>query len=148
MEEVFERYVTAGVARGCAGSSQVTVAAQPPCVANQPADGLPDIHLRPDFTLAIGGRLFLVGDIKWKRLAGSPLVTTDLYQVITYCTALGIKEGVLIYPGHRDRVWKYALARAPLSVEIRSLRVTGRREACTRSLDRLARSLRSKRGRH
>jgi 5-methylcytosine-specific restriction enzyme subunit McrC len=147
MEEVFERYVTAGVVRGCAGSSRVTVSAQPPYVANQPADDLPDIHLRPDFTLVAGGQPFLVGDIKWKRLAGSPLVTTDLYQVITYCTALGIKDGVLIYPGRRDRVWKYALARAPLTIEIRSLRVIGKREVCTRSLDRLARSLRSKRGR-
>jgi 5-methylcytosine-specific restriction enzyme subunit McrC len=145
MEEVFERYVTAGVARAFAGSSRVTVAVQPPFVANQPADGLPDIHLRPDFTLALSGRPFLVGDVKWKRLAGSPLVTRDLYQVITYCTALGVKRGLLVYPGRRECVWNYSLTGAPVSVEIRTLRVTGKRDSCARSLSRLVRSLRGKR---
>jgi 5-methylcytosine-specific restriction enzyme subunit McrC len=143
MEEVFERYVTAGVVRAFAGHSRVLVSVQPLFTANKSDASLPDIHLRPDFTIAAGDRPFLVGDAKWKNLAGSPLVTADLYQVITYCTALGVNRGVLVYPGRRDRVWNYSLARAPLSVEIRMLRVTAKRESCARSLRRLARSLRS-----
>jgi 5-methylcytosine-specific restriction enzyme subunit McrC len=142
MEKVFEHYVTTGVARACAGSSRVTVSSQPLVVANQPDAGLPDIHLRPDFTLVAGGRPFLVGDAKWKSLAVSPLVTADLYQVITYCTSLGIRRGLLVYPGHRNRVWNYSLARAPVSVQIRTLRVSGKRESCARSLRRLACSAR------
>ena len=107
-------------------------------LSSQPDAGLPDIQLRPDFTIAVDGRLALVGDAKWKRLAGSPLVTADLYQVITYCTALGnVERGLLVYPGRHDRVWKYRLARGRMSVEIRMLRVAGKRESCARSLRRL-----------
>jgi 5-methylcytosine-specific restriction enzyme subunit McrC len=138
MERVFEHYVTNGVARAYAARSDITVAVQPLIVANQPEVGLPDIQLRPDFTVAAGGRRFLVGDAKWKSLTGSPLVTTDLYQVISYCTALGIKRGLLIYPGNRDRAWNYSLAHAPVMVEIRTLRVRGKRESCARSLHCLA----------
>jgi 5-methylcytosine-specific restriction enzyme subunit McrC len=138
MEKVFERYVTNGMAGAYAASSDVTVSVQPLIVANQPDAGLPDIQLRPDFTVAAGGRRLLVGDAKWKRLAGSPLVTADLYQVISYCTALGVERGLLIYPGNRDRVWNYRLAHAPVTVEIRTLRVRGKRESCARSLHRLA----------
>lgn len=147
MEQVFERYVTAAVARAYAGSSRVTVSVQPLHVANQPNAGLPDLQLRPDFTIAHDGRLTLVGDAKWKSLATSPLVTADLYQMITYCTALGgVNRGLLVYPGCRDRVWNYRLVRGPLTVEIRALRVTGKRESCARSLRRLARALRNVKG--
>jgi 5-methylcytosine-specific restriction enzyme subunit McrC len=138
MEKIFERYVTTGLARAYAGSSPITVSVQPLVVANEPGEGLPDIQLRPDFTLADQGHRFLVGDAKWKNLAGSPLVTADLYQVISYCTALGITRGLLVYPGRRDRVWNYSLLHAPVSVEIRTLRVRGNRESCVRSLRRLA----------
>ncbi len=144
MEEVFERYVTAAVARALAGSSRITVSVQPLHVVNRSEANLPDIQLRPDFTIAVDGRLALVGDAKWKSLIGSPLVTADLYQVIAYCAALGgVKHGLLVYPGRRDRVWSYVLPRGSMSVEIRTLRVTGKREDCARSLRRLARSVRN-----
>ena len=144
MDKVFERYVTTGVARAYAGNPCFTVSVQPLLTGNRPAAGLPDIQLRPDFTVATGGRPFLVGDAKWKSLAGSPLVTTDLYQVLSYCTALGIKRGLLVYPGRRNRLWSYTLARAPISLAIRTLCVTGKRESCTRSLRSLVRSVRHK----
>jgi 5-methylcytosine-specific restriction enzyme subunit McrC len=142
MDRVFERYVTTGVARAYAGSARFTVSVQPLFTVNQPDACLADIHLRPDFTVAAAGRPFLAGDTKWKRLAGSPLVTPDLYQVLSYCTALGMKRGLLIYPGRRDRLWSYRLAHTPLSLEIRTLLVTGKRKSCSRSLRRLARSVR------
>lgn len=141
MDRVFERYITAGVAREYAGSAHLTVSVQPLLTINRPEPALPDIQLRPDFTIAASGRPILVGDAKWKNLVGPSLVTADLYQVLSYCTALGIKRGVLIYPGARDRLWSYSLARAPISLEVRTLCVTRSRESCTRSLTRLARSL-------
>jgi 5-methylcytosine-specific restriction enzyme subunit McrC len=139
MEKVFERYVTSGIARAYAASSDVAVSVQPLIVANQPDAGLPNIQLRPDFTVAAGGRRLLVGDAKWKSLVGSPLITADLYQVISYCTALGTERGLLVYPGNRDRVWNYSLVHAPVTVAIHTLRVRGKRESCARSLRCLAR---------
>jgi 5-methylcytosine-specific restriction enzyme subunit McrC len=142
MERVFERYVTRAVAGAFPPGGRYEVAAQPLHVANQPMAGQPDIHLRPDITIQSAGRPLVVVDAKWKRLKGTPLVTEDVYQVLAYCTALGVRRAMLVYPGRRDRAWQYRLAQAPVEVEIRTLRVTGSREACEDSLKKLGRHVR------
>ena len=73
------------------------------------------------------------------------MVTADLYQVLAYCTALGLGRGVLVYPGRRDRVWEYEFPHTPIRVAVHTLRVAGPRAACARSLRRLARALRPER---
>ncbi len=83
----------------------------------------------------------LVVDAKWKRPAGAP-AAADLYQMLAYCTALGIGRAVLVYPGRRDRVRRYPLLNAPVCVEARTLRVVGDAAACRRSFRRLGRALR------
>jgi 5-methylcytosine-specific restriction enzyme subunit McrC len=142
MEHVFERYVTQGVAGAFPEAGQYGVSVQPHHTANRPVPGQPDISLRPDLTVDRAGRPVLVVDAKWKGLAGSPLVTPDLYQVLAYCTALGVKRALLVYPGRHDREWVYALAREPVRLDIRTLRVSGSPEACARSLRRLRRAVR------
>src|SRR5207253_9336450 len=107
MERVFEGYVTRGIVESFAGLGRYRVDVQPRHVANRPVAGQPDIHLRPDVVLSRDGRAQVVVDAKWKDLAGSPLMTDDVYQVLAYCTALGVGRGVLVYPGRRDRAWEY-----------------------------------------
>ncbi len=97
--------------------------------------------MRPDLLLEKDGRPILVLDAKWKRLAGTPLVTADVYQMLAYCTALGVTRAVLVYPGSRDRAWTYQLARSPVGVAVRTLRVRGSRDACGRSLRGLVRGV-------
>jgi 5-methylcytosine-specific restriction enzyme subunit McrC len=142
MERVFEGYLTRGIVEAFAGRERYRVEVQPRHVANRAAAGQPDIHLRPDVVLSRDGEPQVVIDAKWKDLAGSPLVTEDVYQVLAYCTALGVGRGVLVYSGRRDRSWDYEMAGTPVRLSIRTLRVVGERERCARSLRRLARSLR------
>jgi len=87
-------------------------------------------------------RAKVVVDAKWKDLAGSPLLTHDIYQVLAYCTALGVGRGVLVYPGRRSRAWDYEMMGTPIRLTVCTVRVVGDREACTRSLRRLGRALR------
>jgi 5-methylcytosine-specific restriction enzyme subunit McrC len=141
MERVFERYVTAGVVRAFAGSDRYCVAVQPSHHVSHAVAGQPDLVMRPDVTLALDSRTVLVLDAKWKRLGQSPLRTDDVYQVLAYCTALDVRRAVLVYPGRRDCAWTYALTQAPVQLTVRKLRVVGSREACGRSLQRLARRL-------
>jgi 5-methylcytosine-specific restriction enzyme subunit McrC len=141
MERVFERYVTAGVVGAFPAGGRCEAAVQPLHVANQPVPGQPDLHLRPDITLDRDGRPAVVVDAKWKRLAGTPLVTEDVYQVLAYSTALGAPLAVLVYPGRRDRAWVYRLARAPVTLAVRTLRVVGTRDECRLSVRRLVRAL-------
>lgn len=138
MERVFEEYVTRGVLQACA--DDVTVCVQRTYLAHEPAAGQPQIRMRPDLVIERGGTTAVV-DAKWKRLA--PLLTEDVYQVLAYGTALGARRVALVYPGRRNWVWTYRLARAPLDVEVHTLRVVGTRVDCVGSLERLARSVAS-----
>jgi 5-methylcytosine-specific restriction enzyme subunit McrC len=142
MERVFERYVTRGVVHEFAGRSRYRVDVQPRHLANHPVAGQPDIQMRPDLVLSYHGEPQVIVDCKWKDLAGSPLVTDDLYQVLAYCTALGVGRAVLVYPGKRTRTWDYEMSRTPIRLTVCTLRTVGERERCARSLRRLGRMLR------
>lgn len=142
MERVFEGYVTRGIVEAFAGRGRYRVDVQPRHVANRPVAGQPDIHLRPDVVLARDGRPEVVVDAKWKDLAGAAVVTDDIYQVLAYCTALGVSRGTLVYPGRRDRAWDYEMIGTPIRLTVRTVRVVGDREACARLLRRLGRALR------
>jgi 5-methylcytosine-specific restriction enzyme subunit McrC len=142
MERVFESYLKRGIVEGLAGRERYRVDVQPWHVANRVVAGQPDIRLRPDVVIQRDGSPFVVVDAKWKDVSASPLVTDDLYQVLAYCTALGVGRGALVYPGRRDQAWDYEIAGAPITLTVRTLRVVGDRERCARSLRRLVRALR------
>ncbi len=142
MERIFEGYVTRGIGEAFAAKGRYRVEVQPRYVANRPVAGQADIQMRPDVVLLRDGRVEVVIDAKWKDLAGAPLVTDDVYQVLAYCTALGVGRGVLVYPGRRDRAWDYEMTGTPIRLTVRTLRVVGERDRCARSLRWLGRALR------
>ena len=141
MERVFETYVARGLAAAFANHPHYQLVVQPLRLMNKPSSGQPDLHLRPDLLLQHKGQSKVIVDTKWKERTEGSLVSDDVYQVVTYCTALGASRGVLVYPGQRDGLETYHLAAAPLTLFIRTLRVTGSPAACSRSLHRLARAL-------
>jgi 5-methylcytosine-specific restriction enzyme subunit McrC len=141
MERVFERYCTAAVVQHLAGDAVLTAAVQQWRRAAAPVDGQPDLSLRPDLVVQRRGRPVLVLDAKWKRPPATALVTEDVYQVLAYCTALGVRRAVLVYPGRRDRVWTYRLEQGSIRLAVRTLRVTGSGAECERSVRRLLRGL-------
>jgi 5-methylcytosine-specific restriction enzyme subunit McrC len=141
LERAFERHLTRGVVTAFAGRQHWTVAVQLYRIANQAAAGQPDLAMRPDLILEHDGQPLLVVDAKWKRLPPDSLVTEDVYQVLAYATALGASSAVLVYPGGRERVWDYALTDSPIRLVVRTLSVSGTRQQCERSLQRLGRWL-------
>jgi 5-methylcytosine-specific restriction enzyme subunit McrC len=58
------------------------------------------VRIQPDLLLSRGTEDLLVGDCKFKRLGEDEFKNHDHYQLLAYCTALGIDRGVLIYPLH------------------------------------------------
>ncbi len=133
MERVFERYVTGAVVRRFATHPGVEVRTQVLYDASR-GQKLP---LRPDVTVERGGRPMLVIDAKWKVGTASGPAPADLYQVLAYCTGLGVRHAILVYPGRRNSRRQYRLRHAPVCVEVCRLRVTGSIEACRRSLEKL-----------
>ena len=90
MSEAFEGFVTAGLTSAFAEvSAGVSVGQYPTHLdveRRQP--------IRPDFVHVVGGVPAVVADAKYKT--GSPRVE-DLYQMLAYCTVLGLRAGTLIY---------------------------------------------------
>ena len=53
--------------------------------------------MRPDFVWSHGGRARVVVDAKYKAEKPSGFPQADLYQMLAYCTVLGLDEGHLVY---------------------------------------------------
>ncbi|MGH7169432.1 MAG: McrC family protein [Gemmataceae bacterium] len=145
LERVFERHVTRGIVEAFSSSRTHTVAVQKTHTVTEPASDQQDVTMRPDLTIDRDGRTILVVDAKWKRWTGNA-ETSDLYQVLAYGTALAAEGMVLVYPGKRWRWQEYRFTHTPLRLMACTLRVGGTREACLRSVRRLARALKDHSG--
>ncbi len=134
MERVFENYCISSCVRplhtgeGVRGKYRAAI---------QPLHSFGDLGMRPDLVLHQADVPVLVLDAKWKKEA----VQQDIYQVLAYGAALGVKQAVLVYPGRRDGQHSYRFERAGITLTVRKLRVLGTRDACRRSAERLTRWL-------
>ena len=61
------------------------------------------VSMRPDLVIARGGKDAAVGDVKYKRLDVAEMPNADLYQLLAYCTSLGLHRGLLIYATHEPQ---------------------------------------------
>jgi len=90
MAEAFEGFVTAGLTEAFAERSRGVSVGQYPTHLDRERRQ----PIRPDFVHVVGGRPAVVVDAKYKT--GAPRVE-DQYQMLAYCTVLGLGEGTLIY---------------------------------------------------
>ncbi len=141
LERVFERYLTRGLLEAFRRPGWRALAQQRFPIS-WPVPGQPDLVIRPDVLVFREECPVLVIDAKWKRLKRGQPETSDLYQMLAYCTALGVPRANLVYPGKRDRVWTFSLRETAKEVSVHTLTVTASPAQCLRSLRRLGQSLR------
>jgi 5-methylcytosine-specific restriction enzyme subunit McrC len=55
------------------------------------------VSLRPDLVWKLGGTPAAVVDAKYKAEKNARYPNADLYQMLAYCTVLGLRSGHLIY---------------------------------------------------
>lgn len=60
-------------------------------------DTAASVHLKPDLSWWDGNSCTFVGDIKYKRVNVPGILHPDLYQLLAYVVAAGLREGLLIY---------------------------------------------------
>jgi 5-methylcytosine-specific restriction enzyme subunit McrC len=70
--------------------------------------------IRPDLVHQVGGRTVAVMDAKYKF--GSRKVRVDLYQMVVYCTALGLIHGHLIYAEGPSGTVVHEIQNSPIKV--------------------------------
>ena len=92
MPRVFESFLTAALGDALARFGG-EVRAQHRTALDE--DG--EIAMYPDITWWRDGRCRAVVDAKYKRVRGSGEPNADVYQMLAYCTRLGLAEGWLVY---------------------------------------------------
>ncbi|GAA3477782.1 McrC family protein [Streptomyces yanii] len=93
MNQLFEDFVTVALREALRGSGR-TARLQD----NHHLDEASVIRMRPDFVLyGPGGTPSAVADAKYKAEKRGGFPDADLYQMLAYCTALGLDEGHLVY---------------------------------------------------
>lgn len=70
------------------------------------------IVIRPDFVWFEGERPVIVADAKYKAEKPAGFPNADLYQMLAYCTVLGLPVGHLIYAKGNEEPRQYTVQRA------------------------------------
>ncbi|WP_035795249.1 McrC family protein [Kitasatospora mediocidica] len=95
MPRVFENFLASALGDALRGHG-VRCAAQE---TRHRLDQAGRVRLRPDLVLYRAGQPAGVVDAKYKALNASVPPTEHLYQLLSYCTALGLPAGHLVYAG-------------------------------------------------
>jgi 5-methylcytosine-specific restriction enzyme subunit McrC len=120
MNRLFEAFVTQ-VLRDRAPSG-IAVEAQVPVYLGHEKK----VPMRPDIVVRDRGVPRLVADCKYKRLEPDEFGNHDVYQVLAYCIAINVEQGLLLYPVHevdvRDEV---SIRHVPVVVRQTTLDLSG-----------------------
>ena len=79
------------------------------------------MHLRPDLAWREGRSYTFVGDAKYKRLAPAGFEHADVYQMLAYCTAVGLPSGLLVYAAGESEAGSYKIRNAGKTIEVTSI---------------------------
>jgi len=92
LNKVFEDWLTAALRAALAPYGGLLRAQRPVHL-----DVDRQIDMKPDIVWERGGRMVAVVDAKYKALRPAEYPHADLYQMLAYCTALGLPAGHLVY---------------------------------------------------
>jgi len=120
---VFEQFVAGILKEKLAGHPSLSLSSQESRWLDREATR----NFSPDLILYRKDEPVLVLDTKYKAMEGGP-DSEDLYQILTYCHSLGVKEGMLLYPTRLDwrletwqgvtiRAWGMDLQKGPARLE-------------------------------
>ncbi|MEU7913974.1 McrC family protein [Microbispora bryophytorum] len=138
MAEIFERFLT----------TRLTELLQPyglRCAGQQGhhrLDRSGSVLFRPDIVAYGRGRPAAVIDAKYRELGGPP-PTSHLFQLISYCTALGIRDGHLVYAAGGPAAMPYRITQSDITVTAHVLDLALPPEQLNQALHRIAEMLAS-----
>ena len=85
-----------------------------------------EIGLLPDITWWRDGRCRAVVDAKYKRVSNASYPNADAYQMLAYCTRLGLDEGWLIYADlDGGRTASQVIRNAGVTIRVESIDLGG-----------------------
>lgn len=99
------------------------------------------IAIRPDFVWLDQGRPRMVADAKYKAEKPSGFPQADLYQMLAYCTVLGLRVGHLVYAKGNEDAREHVVQRAGVRIVTHTLDLDAAPRELLDSLSTLAQKM-------
>jgi 5-methylcytosine-specific restriction enzyme subunit McrC len=99
------------------------------------------VDLRPDITWQVGGTVVAVADAKYKAEKPSGYPNADLYQLLAYCTVLGLRVGHLVYAAGNEEPVRHVVRGADVEIICRALDLSQPPERLLAEVRELARAV-------
>lgn len=104
------------------------------------------VEIKPDFVWLEGGRPRVVVDAKYKAEKPAGFPQADLYQMLVYCTVLGLAEGHLVYAKGSEQARDYSVRGSRVRIHAHALDLELPPDALLRAVDGLAAQFRTEGG--
>lgn len=101
-------------------------------------DDARSVPMRPDFVWKQGGVPVLVADAKYKAEKPDGFPNADLYQLLAYCTVMGLSDGHLIYARGRENPAIHEISQAGVRIHAHTLDLEQPPDALLREIGALA----------
>lgn len=108
MPRLFEDFVTVALRESLEPAFGGRVDAQP----RHYLDVAGQVLLKPDIVWRVGGAAAAVVDAKYKAEKPSGYPNADLYQLLAYCTVLGLRSGHLVYAAGNEALARHVVRQA------------------------------------
>lgn len=99
------------------------------------------VSLKPDLLCRRGQEPIAVVDAKYKAEKPAGFPNADLYQMLAYCTVLGLAEGHLIYAKGNEVGRVHTIRNAGITIRCKALDLGLKPSALLRQIDQLSRSI-------
>ena len=134
MWRVFEDFVTVALAESLRSYGGRSVCQKPLSL-----DVRRRVTMKPDLMWEAGGAVCAVVDAKYKAEKPEGFPNADLYQMLAYCTVLGLDEGHLIYAKGNEPVDRHTVQGSGVVIHCHALDLSASPAKMLRQVDYLAR---------
>jgi 5-methylcytosine-specific restriction enzyme subunit McrC len=104
------------------------------------------VEMRPDFLWRSSQGSVVVADAKYKGEKPSGFPQADLYQLLAYCTVLGIPEGHLVYAKGNEEAMVHCVVGANVNIHCHTLDLAQPPPALLTQIEKLVRGFLGQRG--
>jgi 5-methylcytosine-specific restriction enzyme subunit McrC len=134
LAKIFEDFVTVALAESLPTHSSGTAHRQYPCSLDEAAA----VRMKPDLVWRAGGVAAAVADAKYKQEKPEGYPNADLYQMLAYCTSLGLRRGHLVYAKGNGQPALHVVRRGGIEIVCHALDLTLKPAELLNQVDRLA----------
>lgn len=120
MPQMFEDFVTVALREAIEGVHGGSVVGQ----SRHYLDEAGRAVLKPDIVWRAGGKVAAVVDAKYKAEKPSGFPNADLYQLLAYCTVLGLRVGHLVYAAGNEEPARYVIRQAGTEIICHTLNLS------------------------